>query len=93
MFAILDEVPKDDTTTLSTLWTRLSAMLEVHAEAEEELFYPRLLELGQAPARRHREGRDRRRHRRSQRHQGRDPRRRRRRGRLDGLVEGRQRRS
>ncbi len=48
MFAILDEVPKDDTKTLGTLWTRLSAMLEVHAEAEEELFYPRLLELGQA---------------------------------------------
>ena len=48
MFAILDEVPKDDTKTLGLLWTRLSAMLEVHAEAEEQLFYPRLLELGRA---------------------------------------------
>ena len=46
MFAMLDEVDPDDTGTLGTLWTRLSTMLEVHAEAEEELFYPELLALG-----------------------------------------------
>ncbi len=46
MFAILDEVPDDDIASLGTLWTRISAMLEVHAEAEEELFYPELLKLG-----------------------------------------------
>jgi hypothetical protein len=52
MFALLDEVDPDDTDTLGTLWTRLSAMLEVHAQAEELYFYPELLKLGE---RRHEE--------------------------------------
>jgi hypothetical protein len=47
MFAMLDDVDPADTATLGTLWTRLSTMLEVHAQAEEELFYPELLALGQ----------------------------------------------
>ncbi len=47
MFAMLDDVDPADTETLGALWTRLSAMLEVHAEAEEVLFYPELLKLGQ----------------------------------------------
>ena len=47
MFAMLDDVPKDDTATLGTLWKRLSTMLEVHAQGEEELFYPELLKLGE----------------------------------------------
>ena len=29
------------------MWTRLSAMLEVHAQAEELYFYPELLKLGE----------------------------------------------
>jgi len=52
MFAVLDEVDRADTGTLGTLWTRLSAMLEVHAQAEELYFYPELLKLGE---RRHEE--------------------------------------
>ena len=47
MFALLDEVPKNDITTLGVLWTRLARIMEVHAEAEEELFYPELLKLGE----------------------------------------------
>ena len=47
MFATLDDVPQDDVTTLGLLWGRLAAMLEVHAQAEEDLFYPELLKLGQ----------------------------------------------
>ena len=47
MFAMLDDVPREDTAALGALWTRLSAMLEVHAEAEELYFYPELLKLGE----------------------------------------------
>ena len=47
MFAMLDDVDPKDTTTLGVLWDRLSAMLEVHAQAEEVLFYPELLKLGE----------------------------------------------
>ena len=47
MFAMLDEVEPTDTETLGALWTRLAAMLEVHAEAEELFFYPELLTLGE----------------------------------------------
>ncbi|MGI8701958.1 MAG: hemerythrin domain-containing protein [Nocardioidaceae bacterium] len=47
MFARLDDVDRSDTETLGALWTRLSTMLEVHAQAEEELFYPELLKLGE----------------------------------------------
>ena len=47
MFARLDDVDPKDTATLQALWTRLSAMLEVHAQAEEEFFYPELLKLGE----------------------------------------------
>jgi Hemerythrin HHE cation binding domain len=37
------ENARDDINTLSSLWAELSARLEVHAAAEEALFYPRLL--------------------------------------------------
>ena len=47
MFAMLDEVDPADTATLSTLWKRIAAMLETHARAEEEIFYPELLKLGE----------------------------------------------
>jgi hypothetical protein len=46
MFAILDEVGNDPG-RLEPIWTRLAILLEVHANAEEELFYPRLLAVGQ----------------------------------------------
>ena len=47
LFAILEEVDPSDTRTLSAIWGRLAAFLEIHAEAEEQLFYPALLRLGQ----------------------------------------------
>jgi Hemerythrin HHE cation binding domain len=37
------EAARDDVDTLTRLWTELAARLEVHAAAEEALFYPRLL--------------------------------------------------
>lgn len=46
MFAILDDVPGDDVAALGAVWRRLQILLEVHAEAEEELFYPHLLDVG-----------------------------------------------
>ena len=46
MFALLDELPRDDVDALRAVWGRLEVLLEVHAEAEEKYFYPRLLELG-----------------------------------------------
>ena len=33
MFALLDDIDRSDVKTLTALWTRLSAMLEVHAQA------------------------------------------------------------
>jgi hypothetical protein len=44
-FAMLDEMA-DDAEALAAVWSRLEVLLEVHAEAEEKFFYPRLLELG-----------------------------------------------
>lgn len=46
MFALLDEVGSDPQ-WLEPVWRRLSILLEVHARAEEELFYPRLLRAGE----------------------------------------------
>src|SRR4051812_265123 len=45
-FALLDEMPRDDTDALRAVWVRLEVFLEVHAEAEEEFFYPQLVRLG-----------------------------------------------
>lgn len=47
LFAMLDDVDPADTATLGALWTRLEALLEVHAQAEEVYFYPELLKLGE----------------------------------------------
>lgn len=38
MFAMLDEVDRDDTETLGAVWKRLEILLENHAEAEEKFF-------------------------------------------------------
>jgi Hemerythrin HHE cation binding domain len=46
LFAILEQIDRADTGTLSAVWARLSAFLELHAEAEEEIFYPALLRTG-----------------------------------------------
>lgn len=46
MFAELDKIDRDDVDALTALWDRLGAFLEVHAAAEEEVFYPELLKVG-----------------------------------------------
>jgi Hemerythrin HHE cation binding domain len=48
LFAILEQIDLRDTGTLSAVWARLTAFLELHAEAEEEIFYPALLRVGLA---------------------------------------------
>jgi Hemerythrin HHE cation binding domain len=47
LFSILEQLNRTDTKSLATMWKRLAAFLEVHAEAEEQIFYPALLRLGQ----------------------------------------------
>ena len=56
MFAILEQVSRADTEVLSALWGRLASFLELHAAAEEEVFYPALLQAGQALAARRASG-------------------------------------
>jgi hypothetical protein len=46
LFAILDQIDRNDKRALGAIWARLSAFLEIHAEAEEQLFYPALLRVG-----------------------------------------------
>jgi hypothetical protein len=47
LFAILDQIDDGDTASLSAVWGRLATFLEVHAKAEEDLFYPALLKVGE----------------------------------------------
>lgn len=46
LFAILEQVDRADTEVLSAIWARLATFLELHAQAEEEIFYPALLQAG-----------------------------------------------
>ena len=48
LFAILEQVDRRNTDALSAIWDRLAAFLELHAKAEEEVFYPALLQVGLA---------------------------------------------
>jgi Hemerythrin HHE cation binding domain len=48
LFAILEQVGRADIDALSALWGRLASFLELHAAAEEEVFYPALLQSGLA---------------------------------------------
>lgn len=43
LFVLLDTTDRDDARALAAIWQTLSIALEVHAQVEEELFYPRLL--------------------------------------------------
>src|ERR1700754_863369 len=48
-FAALDELQAQtplDTAAVEKLWTPLAARLDVHAIAEERIFYPQLLRVG-----------------------------------------------
>jgi hypothetical protein len=46
LFALLDEVPREDARALGAAWDQLATRLEVHAQAEEAHFYPTLLDIG-----------------------------------------------
>lgn len=46
LFAQIEEVDRGDTAALRSLWRRLHALLDAHAEAEERFFYPRLMQVG-----------------------------------------------
>ena len=52
LFAILEQIDRSDTEALSAVWGRLAVFLEVHAAAEEAIFYPELLKVGIAARRR-----------------------------------------
>ena len=45
LFAMIEEIDPGDAGTLSALWSRLAAFLELHAAAEEAIFYPELLKV------------------------------------------------
>lgn len=51
LFAILEQIDRGEVGVLSAVWGRLAAFLELHALAEEEIFYPALLEAGIAARR------------------------------------------
>ena len=46
LFSILEQIDRADPGTLAVVWGRLATFLEVHAQAEEEIFYPELLKVG-----------------------------------------------
>ena len=48
LFAILEQIGRTDTGVLSAVWARLGSFLELHAAAEEAIFYPALLKVGLA---------------------------------------------
>jgi hypothetical protein len=47
-FAMLEQLDPGDTVALAAVWSRLAVFLEVHAAAEEQIFYPELLAAGLA---------------------------------------------
>lgn len=46
LFALIDQLGGDDHAALKAVWSRLRALLDTHARAEELHFYPELLKLG-----------------------------------------------
>ncbi|WP_067702033.1 hemerythrin domain-containing protein [Nocardia jejuensis] len=48
LFAILEQIDRSETGVLEAIWSRLARFLELHALAEEEIFYPALLKVGVA---------------------------------------------
>jgi hypothetical protein len=51
LFAIVEQIDRSNTQALAAVWGRLAAFLEVHAAAEEAIFYPVLLRVGIAAQR------------------------------------------
>jgi hypothetical protein len=48
-FAILEQIDSANVAALSDIWARLAVFLEVHAAAEEAIFYPELVSLAIGP--------------------------------------------
>jgi Hemerythrin HHE cation binding domain len=48
-FALLEQIGSASLSALANVWARLAVFLEVHAAAEEEIFYPELVKLALAP--------------------------------------------
>ena len=48
LFAIIEQIDPKDVDALTKVWGRLSAFLDVHAEAEERFFYPELMKVGKS---------------------------------------------
>src|SRR5258707_851445 len=46
LFAILEQIDRTDLDRVAVVWNRLAAFLDLHAEAEERIFYPALLHVG-----------------------------------------------
>lgn len=46
LFAFIQEIDRGDVHALAAVWSHLQRYLDVHAEAEERFFYPRLLNEG-----------------------------------------------
>jgi Hemerythrin HHE cation binding domain len=48
LFSMIEQVGRADIDVLSALWNRLGTFLDLHAAAEEAIFYPVLLQVGLA---------------------------------------------
>ena len=46
LFGFIREIDRSDVEALSAIWNRLRGLLDAHAEAEEQFFYPALLKQG-----------------------------------------------
>lgn len=46
LFAQIDQIDPTDKAALASIWGRLHALLDAHAEAEERFFYPQLMKIG-----------------------------------------------
>jgi Hemerythrin HHE cation binding domain len=46
LFALIAEIPPENSGALRAVWNRLRALLDTHALAEERFFYPELLKMG-----------------------------------------------
>jgi len=49
LFAILEQIDPANVRALDDIWARLAVLLEVHAAAEEAIFYPELVKLAVGP--------------------------------------------
>ncbi|MDR5763210.1 hemerythrin domain-containing protein [Caballeronia sp. LZ035] len=47
LFGMIEQIDRTTTLALTAVWDRLAKFLEVHAKAEEVIFYPALLHIGE----------------------------------------------